>query len=287
MDRRRFVKSLALAAGLPGAGGLLAACQRGAEGGIPTDEPPTLNVISASFEVLTGEGRRFAFGVSDFNNVPLKDRDLEVYLTDLEGDVLSGPYPTEFYDEGGAALGLYVTEFDLRDAGPVVVVAVDGQDYGQAAINVVRPEDSQLPIPGGDAVVVPTPTVEDHMGLTELCTQQPDCGMHDLSLDAALAAEQPVVLMFATPAYCQTAVCGPAVHTLDDIRQSRDWGDVAFIHVEIFRDAGETIAEPVEAWNLPTEPWLFTIHPDGVIADRRDGPMIGAELERMAEALTA
>jgi hypothetical protein len=284
MDRRTFVKSVLLAAGVSGAGGVLAACGRGQEG-IPSGDP-SLNVVSASFEILTGQGRRFAFGVSDFNNVPVKDRALEVYVTDLEGEVLSGPHSTQFYDEGGAALGLYVAQIDVVEPGPVLIAAVDGDQFGHATINVVRPEDSQLPVPDGDAIVVPTPTVEDEMGLTELCTQQPDCGMHEVSLDAAVADSRPVVLMFATPAYCQTAVCGPAVNVLDEVRQAGDWDDAAFIHVEIFSDAGQTLTEPVEQWGLPSEPWLFTIGPEGTIVDRLDGPMIRAELERLDAELT-
>ena len=98
--------------------------------------------------------------------------------------------------------------------------------------------------------------------------------MHEVSLAQMLAEGRPVVLEFATPAYCQTAVCGPSVEVLDDVRTDRDWGDVVFIHVEIYRDAGQTIAEPVEQWGLPSEPWLFAIGADGTIEDRMDGPLL-------------
>jgi hypothetical protein len=98
------------------------------------------------------------------------------------------------------------------------------------------------------------------MGLVQLGTQQPDCGMHEVSLDAAVSAGQPLVLLFATPAYCQTAVCGPAVNTLDQVRQSRDWGDVAFIHVEIFRDAGPTAIRRITRYWRPLCGW----HPSKV-----------------------
>jgi hypothetical protein len=109
--------------------------------------------------------------------------------------------------------------------------------------------------------------------------------MHDVSLDEALADGRPIMLMFATPAYCQTAVCGPAVDTLQEIADSRDWGDVAFIHAEIFTDAGITVAEHVRAWELPSEPWLFSIDGDGEIVRRLDGPMIAQELQELAEEL--
>jgi hypothetical protein len=97
--------------------------------------------------------------------------------------------------------------------------------------------------------------------------------MHDVSLEDALVGEEPVVLLFATPAFCQTAVCGPTVDVLEQVRRD-DVGDVTFVHCEIFSDAGETIGDPVQAWNLPTEPWLFVISPDGRIVRRADGPLL-------------
>jgi hypothetical protein len=288
MDRRLFLKSAGLTAGAISSGGLLAACgDDDVVGGIPEGRNPTLNVLAASYETLTGEARRFAFGVADFENVPVKDRDLQVYLTDLQGEVLSGPHSTEFFDEGGPGTGVYIVTLDLTTAGPVIIVAVDGEDFGQAAINVVRPEDSQLLVPGDQAVSVATPTVDDDLGVAEICTQEPDCGMHDVSLDDALAQGLPIVLLFATPKFCVTAVCAPAVATIDQVRESGDWGDVAFIHAEIFSDEGETLMDAVIRWELPTEPWLFTIGPDGTVVDRRDGPMVGSEVARMVEELGA
>jgi hypothetical protein len=120
----------------------------------------------------------------------------------------------------------------------------------------------------------------------EVCTRDPDCGLHEVSLDAVLDEGRPVVLLFATPAYCQTAVCGPAVDVLEEAATARDWGEVAFIHCEIFEDEGQTMAGPVEDWGLPNEPWLFTIDRDGQIVDRADGPVIQAELQEFLERLS-
>ena len=141
-------------------------------------------------------------------------------------------------------------------------------------MQVATPATSQLPAPTQDAIAVATPMTADPMGMQRVCTLTPPCGMHEVGLAQALTEGRPVVLEFATPAYCQTAVCGPSVEVLDDVRTSHDWGDVAFIHVEISRDAGQTLAKPVERWGLPSEPWLFTIAADGTIEDRMDGPLL-------------
>lgn len=295
MHRRVLLKSAGVAAGTLVAGGVLAACgDSGGEEDRPagessvetsTGQEQTLTVISASYETLAGNDRRFAFGVATADNVPLRDADLDVRVRDLDGNELAGPFPAEFADVGGP-LGVYLTRIDVPDPGRVLVSVADGDDVGEVAVNVVAAEDSELPVPGDPAIATATPTADDPMGFTELCTREPACGMHDVSLDDALAAGRPIMLIFATPAFCQTAVCGPAVENLETVRADGDWGDVAFIHVEIFSDEGQTLAEPVAAWDLPTEPWLFTIASDGTIVDRLDAIMVPDELRDMATSLT-
>lgn len=283
MDRRTFLKTSGVLVGALGSGTLLSAC--GQPSGIP-DVQPSLNVIDASFETLTGDPRRFVFGLTTApDNVPVTDPDVQVYTRDLEGEITGGPYEAQVFEEGPAGLSVYRTELALPDPGQMEIVVVSDGQVGINVINVVRPEDSPLPVPGDPAVATPTPTTEAALGLAEVCTRDPDCSMHDMSLDDALATGRPVVLMFATPAYCQTAVCGPAVDTLEGIKDDRDWGEIVFIHAEIFTDAGTTVAEHVQAWGLQSEPWLFTIDAEGNVMDRVDGVMIGEEIRELVERL--
>jgi hypothetical protein len=285
MDRRTFLKSTGVLLGVLGAGGALTAC--GGGGAAIPEGTPTWNVITASFpELLVGERRRFAFAVTDLENNPVDSQDIEIYTRNPDGEVTGGPYPVDAFGAGAVGLPIYRTFVDVEDEGPVELVAVQGEDFGTQVMNAVPPERSQIAIPGSEATSTATPTVDDDLGMAELCTLRPeDCSMHDHSLDEALAEGVPIMMMFATPAYCQTAVCGPAVETLENVRASRDWGDIAFIHAEIFTDAGETVAEHVRDWDLPSEPWLFTIGRDGRIVSRVDGPMVEAELTELAEEL--
>jgi hypothetical protein len=62
------------------------------------------------------------------------------------------------------------------------------------------------------------------------------------------------------------------VDVIEQVR--RDFDDVTFVHCEIFADAGETLGEPVVAWDLPTEPWMFVIDAGGTIVRRADGPLL-------------
>ena len=280
------------------AGGLLAACDRGGGEGadaIPGGEP-SLAPQLATFELLTGGTRPVAFGLRTLDNVAVADADVQVYLRRLDGTLVGGPFPARYTEEaaaggqaGGAGaegLGLYVTDLELPSPGQVEFVVVEGDRYGVQAVQVVSPKDSRAPVPGDKAIAVATPTTDRRRGVAALCTQDPPCGMHDTSLDEALAAGRPVMLLFATPAYCQTAVCGPAVATVDAVRADGDWGDIAWIHVEIYTDKGQTLARAVQAWELPTEPWLFAIGADGRITDRLDGPMLPEMVSDLAEQLT-
>jgi hypothetical protein len=164
-------------------------------------------------------------------------------------------------------------EFTATGLHEIVVVTDDGR-AGVVAVDVRDSESSELIAPGQQAQAVATPTTENDLGYDRICTRTPEpCGMHDVSLEQALAGDTPVVLLFATPAFCQTAVCGPTVDVVDQVREG-GFDDITFVHCEIFSDAGETLGEPVVAWNLPTEPWMFVIDTDGTVVRRADGPLL-------------
>jgi hypothetical protein len=287
MHRRSFLKTSALVGGLVTAPGLLTACGGGgsAAGGIPEGEP-TLSVLVASFELLTGAERPLAFGLRTVTNEPIEATTVQAYVRKLNSsDVVTGPLEATYTEDTGAG-GLYVTRLRFDEPGQYEFVAVADGKFGTQAVNVASPDNAQAPVPGAEATATETPTTDKDLGFAKICTQEPPCGMHDISLDQALSDGRPVMLLFATPAYCQTVVCGPAVSNVEKARQGSDWGDeLAWIHVEIYSDEGTTLAEPVNEWKLPTEPWLFSIGSDGKIADRLDGPMLPDWVAEMAEAV--
>lgn len=293
MDRRTFVRVV----GGSGVAVLLGACSNGRDGPAASGRVPSnggaapgaldpivaevapdadrgLTVINASFEQLTGTDQPFAFGLTTPDNEPVRGADVQVYVGGADGEQ-QGPHPAEFRDVTVVPLGLYLTQLDVPEPGPISIVAVTADGAaGSTTLQVTAPEDSAVPAPGQPAVVVPTPTLADPQGMETVCTLDPPCGMHDVSLDEAQAAGRPVVLTFATPAYCTTAICGPSVEVVDEVRRSGEWGDTAWIHVEIFSDAGQTLSRPVEEWGLLSEPWIFTIDGSGTVRQRADGPLL-------------
>ena len=47
--------------------------------------------------------------------------------------------------------------------------------------------------------------------------------------------KNPIVLLFATPQFCQSRVCGPVVDVAEQVNE--EYGDEAeFIHMEIYND---------------------------------------------------
>lgn len=304
MHRRQFIRSAATAGAsvLPACGGVSSRSRSTVASASLASPQPTfdplarvapdadesLSVVSASFEQLIGKDQAFAFGLVGEGNEPLTGADVEVYVVPLDGQP-AGPYPASFHEVDGMTLGVYLSEVDIRTSGPTsfVVVSADEARGGADTLNVVTPETSALPAPSRKAVSTPTPTRADPVGMETLCTRTPPCGMHEVSLDEALDEGRPVVLTFATPAYCQTAVCGPSVSVLESVRTSRDWDGVAFIHCEIYSDEGQTVTPAVAAWELPSEPWLFAVDHRGIIAARADGPrlVLAGQVEDMVQTV--
>ena len=100
------------------------------------------------------------------------------------------------------------------------------------------------------------------------------------------------MLVFATPAFCQSKTCGPA---LDRVKAgSKDApDDVAFINVEPYQlaytegrlqpvlDAYNQL-QPVKAvneWGLNSEPWVFTVGRDGLVKRSFNGMPSDQELK--------
>lgn len=240
-----------------------------------TDAEQVLSVLSGTYEQIASASVPFAFGLRDIDNVAVEDAAPAVYVVAEDG-TSSGPFAATGVADATGQGGLYVTELPLEEPGFVSIVAVteDQQRAGSAIIPVTTAESSSFPAPSQAAPAVATPTTAAPLGAAEICTASPACGMHEISLDDALAAGRPIALQFATPAYCQTAVCGPSVEILDQVRTSGEWGDIAFIHSEIYADAGQTLLDPVAQWNLPSEPWLYTIDAGGRITSRSDGALL-------------
>jgi hypothetical protein len=166
----------------------------------------------------------------------------------------------------------------------------------QEAIGVsfqVRETGTTIAI-GATAPASDTPTGDDvGWDLAKLSTDTtPDPAFYQLSLADALAAGRPFVVAFATPAFCQTAQCGPTLDKVKAVSKSAP-PTVAFINVEPYElaftegrlqpvlDANSQL-KPVPAvseWGLLSEPWVFTVDADGVVRGSFEGVVGEDELK--------
>jgi hypothetical protein len=159
----------------------------------------------------------------------------------------------------------------------------DGELKGALLPGIVVGEFRRVPKPGRKAPVVHTPTAQDAGGeLSKITTRMPPDSQNKVDFADALGGE-PIVLLFATPQFCQSRVCGPVVDVAEQAKS--EYGDeAAFIHMEIYNenDPGKGVRPQVRAFHLPSEPWLFTVDRQGVIREAVEGAF---GLELMHEAV--
>jgi hypothetical protein len=100
-----------------------------------------------------------------------------------------------------------------------------------------------------------------------------------VDLADALDRGRPVLLLFATPALCQSRVCGPVTDIAEEVKA--EYGDrVDFIHMEIYRDndVSKGYRPQLRAWHLRYEPFAFAIDGRGIVAERLEGAFSAREL---------
>jgi hypothetical protein len=80
---------------------------------------------------------------------------------------------------------------------------------------------------------------------------------------------------------------------LDQVKALQaSYPDVEFIHVEVYDNLEETDFEElntvpaVEAWGLPSEPWVFVVDGDGTVSAAFEGAVSDEELTTAIDAVT-
>ena len=142
----------------------------------------------------------------------------------------------------------------------------------------------RIPAVGEKAPVIHTPTVDDVGDVAKIDTREPPDDHARRRLRRRRRQDKPIVLLFATPALCQSRVCGPVVDVAEQVKRERG-DDGAFIHMEIYNDnnPNDGIRPQLKAYGLRTEPWLFVIDSDGKISTRIEGAFSIDELRDAVE----
>ncbi len=255
--------------------------------------------VAVSEDLAVGENR-FLFTLVDSSNKPVAAPDRPVSVAFFPGEQPSGTAtsnPATFnWGNEAAKQGYYVIDATFSQPGTWSAVFSTSAP-GAAKENVpfqfdVADKHRAVQI-GQPAPSTKTQTSADVGGkLAEVSTDpNPDPAFYQTSEDAALAAHKPFVVVFATPAFCRSALCGP---TLDRVKAlATQYPSITFIHVEPYRmqvtnghlqpvldQSGNLQANSVtDAWGLPTEPWVFAVDRTGIVRGSLDTVFSDAELK--------
>jgi hypothetical protein len=224
-------------------------------------------------------------------------------ITDAEGvplDLIDGEVPFTISHDGTTVAGIdvaprsegipraYLPLEHTFDAVGVydITASYRGRDM-TSQLQVFTQSEVVSPVVGQQLPSAPTPTVDARLDVDPICTLVPECPFHSVDLTDALGQGKPIVLLVATPAYCQTAFCGPTLGNLIDIADGRD--DLTVIHSEVYKNPksakGDLAAAPLaplpEKYGLLLEPVLYVTDGTGVITTRADAMIDRSEMAQV------
>lgn len=227
-----------------------------------------------AFGLLGEQGQAFyaptAIYVARTPNSPAKGP----FLAPTDSLVTDAPYRSQTAaTEGDSFASVYAANVPLPKAGKYAALALsssEGQFLGAVSQYKVR-ADGPVPEVGDPAPVADTDALSEVGDISKIDTREPPDSMHNTEL-ADVVGEKPVALLFATPALCQSRVCGPVTDIAEQLKT--EYGDqVEFIHQEVYvdNDPNKGLRPSLLDYGLRSEPWLFTVDADGKIAARLEG----------------
>lgn len=271
-----------------------------------TPEGGGLQVLITTSELVVGQNR-FAFSLLKANKL-LEGADVTLRIYSMEGSKaqlaaeLNAPYQavgkirqqrsvhrhsdgTEHVHGGESGIrGLYVAQLSFARAGTWGIELLahhqkDGsRDVARTAVTVL--DASHTPAVGSPAPRSRNLIASDVKDLRQIDTSpRPDPRLHQVRIADAIEPGKPQLIVFATPQFCTSRMCGPVVDIVRTLFPA--YGKrVAFTHQEIWQDfASKKVFPTVDEWRLRTEPWIFVVDGGGIIHAKFEGLATERELE--------
>lgn len=235
--------------------------------------------------LAAGSEVRAPFGVADADGLLPVDRTperLAIAILDAGGAVAADEVEVT-RRAGGLPRAYFPLRFTVAEPGIYTARATVDGEVLEMAIKVDPAEDVSVIQVGEAMPAVATPTADDPLGVDPICTNDPACSLHGVTLADALDAGGPVAFLVATPAFCQTAICGPVLDVL--LTQVEGHPSIRFVHAEVYERPAESLdvqTAAVTELGLTFEPCLVLVDADGTVAERLDTIFDETEL---AEAL--
>ncbi|HEX3736079.1 MAG TPA: hypothetical protein VHV53_00930, partial [Solirubrobacterales bacterium] len=141
-------------------------------------------------------------------------------------------------EDPDVATVVYSTELNLPDEGefrPAVLIKEKGGWAAKLLPGVKVGEFAKIPRSGEKAPSITTPTASSVGGnLAKLSTRVPPDTQNKVNY-AEVLGKEPILLLFTTPKFCQSRVCGPVVDVAQQAQHEFE-GKANFIHMEIYND---------------------------------------------------
>jgi hypothetical protein len=212
----------------------------------------------------------------------------------LVGPIAAPWYPYA-HPDGGAPLpqGLNAAVVTFPRAGIwslITETTMAAHLVGTSVLQVQDKGHAQTKIPGDPAIPSLTPTVADNRGVSPICSRKPPCDMHQITLKEAIANGRPTAFFVGTPEFCMSRNCGLSLDELVAVENNLR-GQANFVHAEIYlNDQTQTIEQQVPSptfkeWGFQSEPWLFVIDRNGVVASRFEGGFTASQAQAALKPL--
>ena len=266
----------------------LPAVTSGTEAGEEVGAPLAI-VANSSGTLVPGEVRPI-IALLDSEGLTIASPDLDVTVDLLDpqtGELVTSVVP-DFVWMIPESRGMFVARFDVDRPGLWGIVA-NAQGYPPSdAMGVLVNDVAMIPVVGDVAPPSVTPTGAE-FDLVDITTaSEPNPAFYESSLHEVLGKGLPVVVVFATPALCTSAACGPMLEVVEEVWAATE--DAEFIHVEVYTNLHATSTEELELapaiidWGLPSEPWVFVADGDGIVTASFEGSLGLEELIASIEA---
>jgi hypothetical protein len=261
---------------------------------------PQRLTLAPSVSQLDAGVSRFGFGLFDRDNKPVNDTQVAIYTASASQADVRGPYPARFdslaveprfrsrtsASDPETATGIYTVRLPLSRGQQTIIalIRVNGRLQATSGILANVGLAGGPPRAGQRAIRIPTPTVASVGGnVSKIDTRVPPDDMHAVDF-ANVLGRKPVLLVFATPALCQSRTCGPIVDEVEQLK-SQYGNRMAFIHMEVYNDnrIDRGKRPQLKAWRLQSEPWVFAIDRRGRIAAELEGAASIRELRGAIE----
>jgi hypothetical protein len=266
------------------------------------DTPDVLAISGADFS--SGQATRVPLGLlhKDGSQFVADGDKIKIWLAPSGTDKAIGPFEATYQPIAGPGIklapqdikGVFVTQVKVPEPGSYYIAATytAGGKQSTASGGITFNDGQSTPAVGSPAPPSVTPTLKSVDGDAAKITTAtpPDTSLLQYSVADSIKAKKPFVVVFATPKFCTSRLCGPTVQIVQDVQAKMKDTPMRFIHLEIYSGdltPNNAPASWVTEWGLPTEPWVFVVGADGNVKAKFEGALSIAELEQAARAALA